>query len=62
LFALNYATLGVGLAIVVLLYRYNLPMRLGGRYIQEQVFSYLSWAVPLLAAGTAIAFIFVAAS
>jgi hypothetical protein len=62
LFALNYATLGVGLTIVVLFYRYNLPMRLGGRHIQEQVFSYLSWAVPLLAFGTAIAFILVAAS
>jgi hypothetical protein len=62
LFALNYATLGVGLAIVVLLYRYNLPMRLGGRHIQEQVFSYLSWAVPLLAFCTAIAFILIAAS
>ena len=62
LFALNYVTLGVGLAVVVLLYRYNVPMRLGGRHIQEQVFSYLSWAVPLLASCTAIAFIFIAAS
>ena len=62
LFALNYVALGVGLAIVVLLYRYHLPMRLFGRYIQEQMFSYLSWAVPLLAVGTAVAFIFVAAS
>jgi Neurotransmitter-gated ion-channel ligand binding domain len=62
LFALNYVTLGVGLAIVVLLYRYNVPMRLGGRHIQEQVFSYLSWAVPLLASCTAIAFMFIAAS
>jgi len=62
LFALNYVTLGVGLAIVVLLYRYNLPMRLGGRYIQEQLFNCLSWAVPLLAGGTALAIILVAAS
>lgn len=62
LFALNYLALGVGLAIVVLLYRYNVPMRLCGRYIQEQMFSYLSWAVPLLAVGTALAFILVAAS
>lgn len=62
LFALNYVALGVGLAIVVLLYRYNVPMRLCGRYIQEQMFSYLSWAVPVLAVGTALAFILVAAS
>ena len=62
LFALNYVTLGVGLAVVVLFYRYNVPMRLCGRYVQEQMFSYLSWAVPLLAVGTALAFILVAAS
>ena len=62
LFALNYLTLGVSLLIVVLLYRYNLPLRIGGRYIQEQLFSYFSWAIPLLVAGTAFAFIFVAAS
>ena len=62
LFALNYAALGLGLAVVVLLYRYNVPMRLFGRYVQEQVYSYLSWAVPLLAFGTALTFILVAAS
>lgn len=62
LFGLNYVALGLGLAIVVLLYRYNVPMRLFGRYVQEQVFSYLSWAVPVLAFGTALAFILVAAS
>lgn len=62
LFALNYVTLGVGLAVVVFLYRFNVPMRLGGRHIQEQVFGYLSWAVPLLVFGTAIAFISIAMS
>ena len=62
LFGLNYVTLGLGLAVVVLLYRYNVPKRFCGRYVQEQIFSYLSWAVPLLAIGTALAFILVAAS
>jgi len=62
LFGLNYVALGLGLAIVVLLYRYNVPMRLFGRNVQEQVFSYLSWAVPVLAFGTALAFILVSAS
>jgi len=62
LLGLNYVALGVGLAIVVLMYRYNFPMRLCGRYVQEQMFSYLSWAVPLLAVATALAFILVAAS
>ena len=62
LFALNYATLAVGLVVVIFLYRYNMPMRLGSRHIQEQVFRYLSWAVPVLVFGTALAFIFVAMS
>ncbi len=62
LFGLNYVALGLGLAIVVLLYRYGVPMRLFGRYVQEQMFSYLSWAVPVLVLGTALAFILVAAS
>ena len=62
LFALNYVTLGVGLFIVVFFYRYGVPMRLWGRHVQGQLFSYLSWAVPVLAFGTALAFIFVAAS
>jgi hypothetical protein len=46
----------------VLLYCYDLHKRLGGQHIQEQVFNYPSWVVSLLAAGTAFAFIFVAAS
>ncbi len=62
LFGLNYVALGLGLAVVVLLYRYNVPKRLFGRYVQEQIYSYLSWAVPLLAFGTALTFILVAAS
>lgn len=62
LFGLNYVALAVGLAIVVLLYRFDLSKRLWGRYVQEQLFEYLTWAVPVLAFGTALAFILAAAS
>lgn len=60
LFGLNYLALAVALGIVVLLYRFNVLKLLFGRYVQEQFFHYLSWAVPVLAFGTAGAFIFVA--
>ena len=42
------------------LFRFNLPMRWFGRYVQEQVFLFLSWAVPLLVLATAIATLLVA--
>lgn len=60
LFGLNYATLALSLVIVVVLYRYNLPMRLFGRYVQEQTFTYISWAVPALAFGIAATFLMIA--
>lgn len=62
LFGLNYLALALGLLIVVFLYRYNVPKRLFGRFVQEQLFHFLTWAIPVLVAGTAIAFLLVAAS
>jgi hypothetical protein len=61
LFALNYATLALSLAIVVLFYRGNLVLRLFGPYVHEQVFRFLLWALPLLTLGTSITFVLVAA-
>jgi len=61
LFGLNYATLALSLAIVVMLFRYNLAQRWWGRYVHEQVFKWLAWAMPVLTLGTSIAFLFVAA-
>lgn len=61
LFALNYATLAISLAIVVLLYRGNLVLRYFGPYVHVQVFRFLLWAVPLLTLATSVAFVLVAA-
>lgn len=60
LFGLNYSTLALSLMIVVLLFRFNVPMRLFGRYVQEQTYQFLSWAVPTLVIGIAAAFVMVA--
>ncbi len=62
LFGLNYATLAVSLMIVVTFFRYELPRRWFGIYVQEEAFHFLSWAIPLLSLATSIAFLFVAAA
>ncbi|HVJ88775.1 MAG TPA: hypothetical protein VM580_03160, partial [Labilithrix sp.] len=62
LFGLNYAALAISLAVVVIFFRYELPRRWWGRYVQEEAFHYLSWAVPLLSLATSIAFLLVAAA
>jgi hypothetical protein len=61
LFGLNYATLAMSLGIVVMLFRYNLAHRWWGRYVHEQVFKWLAWAMPVLTLGTSVAFLLVAA-
>jgi hypothetical protein len=60
LFALNYLALALSLLINLALFRFNLPMRWFGRYVQEQVFLFVSWAVPLLVLATAVALLLVA--
>ena len=60
LFALNYLALALSLIINLTLFRFNLPLRWFGRYVQEQVFLFLSWAVPLLVLATAVATLLVA--
>lgn len=60
LFALNYITLAVSLLANVVLFRFNLVKRLWGARVQEEVFLYLCWAVPLLAAATAAALLLAA--
>ena len=61
LFGLNYATLAISLAVVVLFFRFNLPKRLFGHHVQTAIFNVLLWALPLLTAATALAFLLVAA-
>lgn len=60
LFALNYVTLGVSLMVNVLLFRFNVVGRWFGRYVQEQLYMFLIWAVPLLVLVTAASVILVA--
>lgn len=61
LFALNYITLGIGLLTNVLLFRYGVIERLFGRYVQEQLYLVVAWAIPLLALTAAGAVLLVAA-
>jgi hypothetical protein len=60
LFALNYLTLAVALAVNILIFRFHLVERVAGRYVQEQLFLTIIWAVPLLALITAASVILVA--
>ncbi len=62
LFALNYASLAVALLVVICFFRFNLPQRLFGPYVQEQLFRFLSWAMPVLTIGCSIAFLLIAAA
>jgi hypothetical protein len=60
LFALNYVALGVALLVNILMFRFEVVGRAFGRYVQEQLYLVLMWAVPLLAAAMALAIILVA--
>ena len=60
LFGLNDLTLAVSLLIIVLMFRFEVLRRLFGRYVQEQAFLFLLWAIPLLVFGTAATFLLVA--
>jgi uncharacterized Tic20 family protein len=62
LFGLNYAMLALSLVIVVTFFRYELPRRWFGIHVQQQAFLFLSWATPLLALATSMAFLLVAAA
>lgn len=60
LFALNYVTLAVSLAVNVLLFRFRFVERAFGRYVQEQLYLFLVWAIPLLVFTTAASVVLVA--
>lgn len=61
LFGLNYLTLAFSLGVVLVLFRLNLPKRLFNAYVQEEIFRVCTWAIPLLALGTAAAILLIAA-
>ena len=60
LFTLNYITLGASLMVNILLYRFGVVERLWGRYVQEQLYLYLMWAIPVLVLTMAAAIVLVA--
>ena len=60
LFALNYITLGLSLLINVVFYRFNVVEKLFGRWAQEQTYTYLTWAIPVLVLTMASAIVLVA--
>ncbi|MEP9379724.1 hypothetical protein ABLE91_23640 [Aquabacter sp. CN5-332] len=57
LFALNYATLGVSLLVNILFYRFQVFERLFGRLVQEQIYRFLMWAIPVIVFTLAVSFI-----
>lgn len=57
LIALNYIALAVGLIVTVAFYRYCLPARWFGQYVQEQLFRFISWAVPVAFVVTGLALV-----
>ena len=52
--------LGISLLTNVLLFRFNVVGRWLGRYVQEQLYFFLTWAVPLLMLVTGASIILVA--
>ena len=62
LVGLNYVALATGLFIIVVFYRYGLPKRWFGPYVEEQAFRFLIWAFPFLFVCTGLAFVLLAAA
>ena len=62
LLGLNYTALAVGLIITVMFYRYRLPARWFGPYVQEQMFRFLSWGFPVTFLAIGFGFVAVAAA
>ena len=60
LFTLNYATLGASLLVNILIFRFGVVERWFGRYVQEQLYLFLIWAIPLLVLTMASAVVLVA--
>ena len=57
LLSLNYLALGIGVLIIVFVYRFKLVAKWFGPYIQYEFYRVLTWAFPLLFLATAIAIV-----
>jgi hypothetical protein len=62
LFGLNYLALAAALVINVCLFRFNVVRALAGRHVQHETFRYITWAMPIAIAATAVALILIAAA
>lgn len=60
LFALNYLTLAVSLLVNLGVFRYRVIGRWLGPHVEAEAFSFLTWAIPVLAFGSALAFVLAA--
>lgn len=60
LFGLNYLTLGLSLVVNLALFRFNLAERFFGKAVQEQLYYFLAWSIPLLASATSLAILLAA--
>lgn len=60
LFGLNYITLAVSLVTNIVLFHFQVLRKYFGKYVQEQAYLFLVWAVPLLALVSATALLLVA--
>lgn len=60
LLSLNYLALGMGVLIIVFVYRFKLIANWFGPYVQNEFYRILTWAFPLLFLATAIAIVSIA--
>lgn len=61
LFGLNYLTLAISLIVNVALFRFNVVRAVAGRHVQQEVFQFIVWALPLSIGATAAALMLIAA-
>ena len=57
LFALNYVTLAISLLVNILFYRFQVFEYLFGRFVQEQMYRFLLWGIPVIVFALATSFI-----
>ena len=62
LFGLNYLALAAVLVINVCLFRFNVVRALAGRHVQHETVRYITWAIPIAIAASAVALILIAAA
>ncbi len=62
LFGLNYLALAAALIINICLFRFNMVRAIAGRHVQHETARFITWALPIAIAATAVALILIAAA